>query len=86
MSLCAIGQAGQAVQMCMACGVRFCDMVTKSFGSFGKRLGEVEAALKEAERRGDELATELCRKDDVIETLRRGVAVLMSGAILAGWF
>ena len=77
---------GQAVQMCAARSLRFCDMVAESFGPSGKRLGEVEAALKEAERCGDELACELRRKDDALETLRRVVAVLVGGAILAGWY
>src|SRR5580658_5098924 len=78
--------ASQAVQMCMGRSLRFCDMVAESFGPSGKRLGEVEAALQEAERCGDELACELRRKEDVIETMRRVVAVLVGGAILAGWY
>jgi len=42
--------------------------------------------LEQARRGGDELADELQRKDEVIETMRRIIAGLLGGAILAGWF
>lgn len=83
---------GQAVEMCIARGVRFCDMAAEVFGSAGKRVAELEAALKKAESCGDKLARELdqyrarsrwCRS---CEIMRRVVAVVIGGAILAGWF
>lgn len=84
--------AAQAVQMCMAGGVRFCDMAAEAFGSGRERLAELEAALKKAESCGDKLARELekyrarsrwCRS---CEIMRRVVAGVIGGAILAGWF
>ena len=84
--------AAQAVQMCMARGVRFCDMAAEAFGSEGERVAQLEAALKKAESCGDKLARELekyrarsrwCRS---CEIMRRVVAVVVGGAILAVWF
>ena len=77
---------GRAVEMCMARGVRFGDMVAVVFGTNGKRLAEIEAQLEQATRGGDELADELRRVEGVIETMRRIIAGLVGGAILAGWF
>jgi len=83
---------GQAVQMCAARGMRFCDAVAEVFGSGREQIAELEAALKRAESCGEKLAGELdkyrarrrwCRS---CEILRRVVAVVIGGAILAGWF
>jgi hypothetical protein len=83
---------GLAVDMCQARGVRFCDMLAEVFGSGRERIAELEAALKKAESCGDKLARELekyrayehwCHS---CETLRRVVAVVIGGAILAGWY
>lgn len=89
----------QALQMCAARSVRFCDMVAHGFGQGTKRVAELEAELEDARRGGDELADEVKRKDAVIEeyrkagrwcrsceNLRRVIAVLSAGAILAGWY
>jgi hypothetical protein len=90
---------GQAVEMCVSRSVRFCDMVAHTFGEGGKRVAELEAQLENARRGGDELADELRRKDAVIEeyrkagrwcrsceNMRRIIAGLSGGAILAGWY
>jgi hypothetical protein len=89
----------RAVQMCMERNIRFCDVVAQNFGQGGKRVAELEAQLESARRGGDELADELRRKDAVIEeyrkagrwcrsceTMRRVIAGLVGGAILAGWY
>jgi hypothetical protein len=89
----------QALLMCATRSVRFCDMVAHGFGQGTKRVAELEAELEDARRGGDELADELKRKDAVIkeyrkagrwcrscENLRRVVAILSGGAILAGWY
>jgi hypothetical protein len=83
---------GQAVQMCAARGIRFCDMAAEVFGSGRERIAELAAELKKAETIGDKLARELekyrarsrwCRS---CEIMRRVVAVVVGGATLAGWF
>jgi hypothetical protein len=89
----------QAVEMCVSRSVRFCDMVAHNFGQGGTRAAELEAQLENARRGGDELADELRRKDAVIEeyrkagrwcrsceNMRRVIAGVLGGAILAGWY
>jgi hypothetical protein len=83
---------GQAVQMCAARGLRFCDMAADVFGSGRERIAELETALKKAERCGETLARELekyraCERwCHSCEIMRRVVAVVIGGAILGGWF
>ena len=89
----------QALQMCAARSVRFCDMVAHGFGQGSKRVAELEAELEVARRGGDELADELRRKDAVIEVYRKAgrwcrsceikrrvIAAFLGGAIIAGWY
>lgn len=88
---------GQAVQMCAAWDMRFCDAVAEVFGRDGKRVAELERQLEQARRDGDELADELKRREwraglrlrrqeSTIEKMRLIIAALVGGGILAGWF
>ncbi len=76
---------GRAVEMCIAWGVRFCDMAGQAFGQSGKRVAELEAQLEQSRRGGDELADELLRQENTIEKMRLIIAGLVGGGILAGW-
>jgi hypothetical protein len=63
--------SAQAVQMCMAAGIRFFDAAADVCGKGGKRVAELEEQLEDARRGGDELADALRRKDAVIEEYRK---------------
>jgi hypothetical protein len=83
----------QAARLCRAAGLRFGDALQQTFEQNGNgRVAELEAALKKAESCGDKLARELekyrarSRWCGSCEIMRRVVAVVIGGAILAGWF
>jgi hypothetical protein len=61
----------QALQMCVARSVRFCDMVAHGFGQGTKRVAELEAELEDARRGGDDLADELRRCEQTIAEYRK---------------
>lgn len=61
----------QALQMCTARSVRFCDMVAHGFGKGSKRVAELEAELEETRRGGDELAEALRRREETIAEFQK---------------